>query len=76
MVSVGPGPTGATRCAIMLLQKSRALRAALTGLANAICTGFRRAEQRRILSELTPLEWRDLGLHRVRQELNKWPWEQ
>jgi hypothetical protein len=27
------------------------------------------------LSELSALERRDLGLHQVSQELNKWPWQ-
>jgi hypothetical protein len=49
---------------------------ALFGLAKHIWIMFRRAEERRRLSELSLLEWRDLGLHHVRQELSKWPWEQ
>jgi hypothetical protein len=58
---------------------ARLLRAAsvvLIGLARQIRIMFRRATERRRLSELSPVERRDLGLHRVHQELSKWPWEQ
>ena len=48
---------------------------ALIGLAKDICEMFRRADERRRMSELSPLEWRDLDVHRVRRELSKWPWE-
>jgi len=48
---------------------------ALTGVVKAICMMVRRADERRKLSGLSALEWRDLDIHRVRQELNKWPWE-
>jgi hypothetical protein len=48
---------------------------ALTGLANGIFDVFRRAGERRRLSELSSLERRDLGLHQVDHELNKWPWQ-
>jgi hypothetical protein len=48
---------------------------ALIGRVKEILETFRRAGERRRLSELTPLERRDLGLHQVREELNKWPWE-
>jgi hypothetical protein len=36
---------------------------------------LRRMDERRRLTELSPLERRDLGPHEVRQELNKWPWQ-
>jgi hypothetical protein len=48
----------------------------LIGLAEDICEMSRRVDERRRLSELFPLEWRDLGVHRVSRELSKWPWEQ
>jgi hypothetical protein len=36
---------------------------------------LRRLDERRELTELSALERRDLGPHRVRQELDKWPWQ-
>jgi len=48
---------------------------ALIGRVKEIVETFRRADDRRRLSELTPLERQDLGLHQVREELNKWPWQ-
>ena len=48
----------------------------LIGLARETSIMFRRARERHRLSELSPLERRDLGLHRVNRELNKWLWEQ
>ena len=50
-------------------------RVLLVGLANGVCDIFRRVEERRRLSKLSPFEWRDLGIHEVRKEFVKWPWE-
>ena len=49
--------------------------AALIRLATEIRETLRRADERRTLAALSPLERQDLGLHQVRQELNKWPWQ-
>ncbi|MGA7805134.1 hypothetical protein [Bradyrhizobium sp.] len=36
---------------------------------------LRLAGERGRLAELSAAEWRDLGEHRVREELKKWPWQ-
>jgi len=48
---------------------------ALKRIANGIINMLRRAGERRRLSELSALERRDLGHHRVHDELNKRPWQ-
>jgi hypothetical protein len=48
---------------------------ALKRMANGILNLVRRAGERDRLSELSALERRDLGHHRVHDELNKWPWQ-
>jgi hypothetical protein len=48
----------------------------LIGRAKDICEMFPRAGERRRLSKLSDVEWRDLGIGQVRRELSKWPWEQ
>jgi uncharacterized protein YjiS (DUF1127 family) len=47
----------------------------LVGLTKNVCEIFRRADERRRLSELSPYEWRDIGIHQVRKEFTKRPWE-
>ena len=47
----------------------------LKTLANGIRDMLRRAGDRRRLAELSSRERQDLGIHRVHQELNKWPWQ-
>jgi hypothetical protein len=54
---------------------ARLLGVALKNLANGICKMARRVGERHGLSELSSLERRDLGLHRVDEELSKWPWQ-
>jgi uncharacterized protein YjiS (DUF1127 family) len=46
----------------------------LVGLAKGAYVIVRRVDERRKLSELSPSEWRDLGIHQVRKELTKRPW--
>jgi hypothetical protein len=48
---------------------------ALAGLARDICEICRRVDERRRLSELSFSEWQDLGVHQVRKEATKWPWQ-
>jgi hypothetical protein len=48
---------------------------AFTGITNGIFDMFRRAGERRRLSGFSSLERRDLDLHEVDHELNKWPWQ-
>jgi hypothetical protein len=58
-----------------LTEMARLAGTALTGIANGISEMFRRIGERRGLSELSPFERRDLGLHQVDRELKKWPWQ-
>jgi uncharacterized protein YjiS (DUF1127 family) len=66
------------RCGAMLdhlLTKApRFIGQSLVGLAKGVCRIVRRIDERRKLSELSPCEWRDLGIHQVRKELTKRPW--
>jgi uncharacterized protein YjiS (DUF1127 family) len=48
---------------------------ALASFAEDICELIRRADERRKLSELSLPDWRDLGIHQVREELLKRPWQ-
>jgi hypothetical protein len=48
---------------------------ALIGMAKGVGNALRRADERRRLTGLSDLERHDLGHHRVRHELTKWPWQ-
>jgi hypothetical protein len=54
---------------------ARSVGNALKRMANGVFNLLRRTGERRGLSELSALERRDLGQHRVHDELNKWPWQ-
>jgi hypothetical protein len=58
-----------------LTKMPRLLSRALAGLARDICEIWRRVDERRRLSELSFSEWQDLGVHQVRKEVTKWPWQ-
>jgi hypothetical protein len=47
----------------------------MINLANHLWSMLRRAGERDKLAQLSPRERRDLGADRVREELNKWPWQ-
>jgi hypothetical protein len=59
---------------ILLARRARRFGVALKAAAHGIRNAIRRASERNRLSRLSPLEHRDLGWHRVDQELKKWPW--
>ena len=56
-----------------LTKMSRFMVPALIGRAKDICEMLRRAGERCRLSQLSALEWRNLGIRDVRRELSKWP---
>lgn len=58
-----------------LTKMPRLLGRALAGFAKDICALCRRADERRKLSKLSAADWRDLGVHQVREELLKRPWQ-
>jgi hypothetical protein len=63
-------------CSIMFLGKILpCVTAMVRGIANCISDAVRRARERDRLGALYSIERQDLGLHRVREELDKWPWQ-
>jgi uncharacterized protein YjiS (DUF1127 family) len=47
----------------------------IINIAAQLWSMLRRANERNRLAQLSSREWRDLGEDRVREELNKWPWQ-
>jgi hypothetical protein len=59
---------------VLLARRARRLGVALKAAAHGIRNAIRRASERDRLSQLSLLERRDVGSHRIDQELRKWPW--
>ena len=61
---------------VLLIRRARRFGVALKAAAQGIRNAVRRASERDRLSTLLPLERRDVGLHRIDQELKKRPWQE
>jgi hypothetical protein len=61
---------------VLLIRRARWFGVVLKAAAQGIRRAIRRSSERDRLSMLLPLERRDVGLHRIDQELKKWPWQE